>query len=69
MATDDAFFEEMHPQIAEVIGIAVMQLLVEKREISKAAIIEQIQVLWQGDKVELAIELALNVLMLPPEKV
>ena len=36
MAKDDAFFEEMHSQIAEVIGIAVMQLLVEKREISKA---------------------------------
>ena len=36
MTKNDLFFEEMHPQIAEVIGIAVMQLLVENREISKA---------------------------------
>lgn len=32
MSNEDEFFVEMHPQIAQVIGIAVMQLLVEKRE-------------------------------------
>ncbi|HFE2914007.1 hypothetical protein [Klebsiella pneumoniae] len=26
---DDEFFAEMHPQIAQVIGMAIMQLLVE----------------------------------------
>ncbi|STW38535.1 Uncharacterised protein [Klebsiella pneumoniae] len=40
-----------------------MQLLVEKQSISKNTIIEMIQVLWQGDQVELAVELALDVLM------
>ncbi len=30
MRYEDEFFAEMHPQIAHVIGIAVMQLLVEK---------------------------------------
>ena len=32
MSNEDEFFAEMHPQIAQVIGIAVMQLLVERRE-------------------------------------
>ena len=32
MSNEDEFFAKMHPQIAQVIGIAVMQLLVEKRE-------------------------------------
>ena len=54
-------------QIAQVIGIAVMQLLIEEREPSREALIEVIQVLWQGDQVELAVELALDVLMLREE--
>ncbi|HBR7644079.1 TPA: hypothetical protein ACPTXM_001116 [Klebsiella pneumoniae] len=54
----------MHPQIAPVIGIAVMQLLVEKQEPSREALIEMIQVLWQEDQVDLAVELAMDVLML-----
>lgn len=41
-----------------------MQLLVEKREPSREALIEMIRVLWQGDQVDLAVELALDVLML-----
>ena len=67
MSNEDEFFAEMHPQIAQVIGIAVMQLLVEKREPSREALIEMIQVLWQGDQVDLAVELALDVLMLREE--
>ncbi|EMD6816008.1 TPA: hypothetical protein ACIE98_000096 [Citrobacter koseri] len=67
MSNDDEFFAEMHPQIAQVIGMAVMQLLVEGREITKAEIIETIQVLWQEEQVDLAVELALDVLMLPKE--
>ena len=67
MSNEDEFFAEMHPQIAQVIGIAVMQLLVEKREPSREALIEMIQVLWQGDQVELAVELALDVLMVREE--
>lgn len=67
MSNEDGFFAEMHPQIAQVIGIAVMQLLVEKREPSREALIEMIQVLWLGDQVDLAVELALDVLMLREE--
>ena len=63
----DEFFVEMHPQIAQVIGIAVMQLLVEQREPSREALIETIQLMWQGDQIDLAVELALNVLMLRRE--
>ncbi|HBR4298694.1 hypothetical protein ACRE8P_00940 [Klebsiella pneumoniae] len=67
MRHEDEFFAEMHPQIAQVIGVAVMQLLVEKQEPSREALIEMIQVLWQEDQVDLAVELALDVLMLPKE--
>lgn len=67
MNYEERFFSEMHPQIAQVIGIAVMQLLVEQAEVSKASIIEQIQVLWQEDDVDLAVELAIDVLSLPKE--
>ncbi|SWH51725.1 Uncharacterised protein [Klebsiella pneumoniae] len=68
MSNEDEFFAEMHPQIAQVIGIAVMQLLVEKREPSREALIEMIQVLWLGDQPDLAVELALDVLMLREER-
>ena len=67
MSNEDEFFAEMHPQIAQVIVVAVMQLLVEKQEPSREALIEMIQVLWQEDQVDLAVELALDVLMLPKE--
>lgn len=67
MSNEDEFFAEMHPQIAQVIGIAVMQLLVEKREPSREALIEMIQVLWQEEDVDLAVELAIDVLSLPKE--
>lgn len=64
MGNDDEFFAV---QIAQVIGIAVLQLLVEQREPSREALIEMIQVLWQEDHVDPAVELALDVLMLPKE--
>ena len=64
MRYDDEFLAKMHPQIAQVIGVAVMQLLVEKQEPSREALIEMIQVLWQEDHVDLAVELAMDVLML-----
>ena len=67
MDYEDEFFAEMHPQIAQVLGIAVMQVLVEQREPSREALKEMIQVLWQEDQVDLAVELALDVLMLPKE--
>ena len=64
MSNEDDFFPEMHPQIAQVIGIAVMQLLVERREPSREAVIEMIQVLCQGDQIDLAVELAMDILIL-----
>ncbi|MFW7913590.1 hypothetical protein [Klebsiella pneumoniae] len=67
MRYEDEFFAEMRPQIAQVIGIAVMQLLVEKKEPSREALIEMIQVLWQEDQVDLAVELAIDVLSFPKE--
>ncbi|WP_413498910.1 hypothetical protein [Buttiauxella gaviniae] len=67
MSSEEEFFAELRPQIAEVIGTAVMQLLVEKADISKGSIIEQIQVLWQEGNADLPVELALDVLMLPKE--
>lgn len=45
MRYEEEFFAEMHPQMAQVIGIAAMHLLVEKQEPSREALIEIIQVL------------------------
>ncbi|WP_253378574.1 hypothetical protein [unidentified bacterial endosymbiont] len=67
MSYEDRFFAEMHPQVVEVLGLAVMQVLVEQREPSREALIEMIQVLWQEDDVDLAVELAIDVLSLPKE--
>ncbi|EPE9214935.1 hypothetical protein ACSPOW_004772 [Escherichia coli] len=67
MKSEDEFFAELHPQVVEVLGIAVMRVLVEKREPSREALIEMIQVLWQEDDVDLAVELAIDVLSLPKE--
>lgn len=65
MASEKDLFAEMHPQVVEILGLAVMQVLVEQREPSRAALIEMIQVLWQEEDVDLAVELALDVLTLP----
>lgn len=35
MRYEDEFLAEMHPKMAQVIGIVVMQLLVEKQESSR----------------------------------
>ena len=67
MKSEDEFFAEMHPQVVEILGTAVMQVLVEQREPSRAALIEMIQVLWQEDDADLAVELAIDVLSLPKE--
>lgn len=59
--------EELHLQVIEVLGTAVMQVLVEQREPSREALIEMIQMLWQEEDVDLAVELAIDVLTLPKE--
>lgn len=64
MKSEDEFFAELHPQVVEILGIAVIQVLNENREPSREALIEMIQVLWQDDDVDLAVELAIDVLSL-----
>lgn len=67
MKSEEELFAELHPQVVEILGTAVMQVLVEQREPSRSALIEMIQVLWQEDGVDLAVELAIDVLSLPKE--
>lgn len=67
MKSEEKFFAELHPQVVEILGTAVMQILVEQREPSREALIEMIQVLWQEDDVDLAVDLAIDVLSLPKE--
>lgn len=67
MKSEDEFFAELHPQVVEILGSAVMQVLVEQREPTREVLIEMIQVLWQEDDVDLAVELAIDVLSLPKE--
>lgn len=45
MKSEDEFFAELHPQVVEILGTAVMQVLVDQREPSRKALIEMIQVL------------------------
>lgn len=68
MKSEEEFFAELHPQVVEVLGTAVMQVLVEQREPSREALIEMIQVLWQEEDVDLAVELAIDVLRLPKSR-
>ena len=64
MKIEDEFFTELHPQVVEILGTAVMQILVEP---TREALIEMIQVLWQEDDVDLAVDLAIDVLTLQKE--
>lgn len=67
MNSEERLFAELHPQVVEILGAAVMQVLVEQREPTREALIEMIQVLWQEEDVDLAVELAIDVLSLPKE--
>ncbi|CAI0823388.1 Uncharacterised protein [Serratia entomophila] len=67
MEKTDEFFEQAHPHVVSVLGTALMQLLVEERELSREALVEMIQVLYQDDDFDLAAELAIDVLRLPKE--
>ncbi|CAI0898024.1 Uncharacterised protein [Serratia entomophila] len=67
MGKTDEFFEQAHPHVVAVLGTALMQLLVEERELSREALVEMIQVLYQDDDFDLAAELAIDVLRLPKE--
>ncbi|AYX15454.1 MULTISPECIES: hypothetical protein [Yersinia] len=67
MDSEQEFFEQQRPEVAQVIGTAVMQLLTESGEVSKDSIAEMIEVLYQEEQVTLAVELAIDILRLPPE--
>ena len=68
MKNEYEFFAELQPQVAKVLGVAVLQLLVEGREPSREALAEVIQVLWQESNVDLAVEVALDVLEVSKNK-
>ncbi|WET16733.1 hypothetical protein P2W49_09925 [Yersinia intermedia] len=65
MVNGNEFFEQAHPHVAQVIGAAVMQLLTENAELSRESIADMIDVLYQDEDVDLAVELAIDVLRLP----
>lgn len=67
MDSEQEFFEQQRPEVAQVIGTAVMQLLIESGEVSKESIAEMIDVLYQEEQVTLPVELAIDILRLPPE--
>ncbi|HGT0433422.1 TPA: hypothetical protein ACMVL8_004359 [Yersinia enterocolitica] len=67
MDSEQEFFEQQRPEVAQVIGTAVMQLLIESEEVSKESIVDMIDVLYQEEDVDLAVELAIDILRLPPE--
>lgn len=62
MLSGNAFFMRMRPQIINVIGAAVLQLLDERSDISKESISEKIKETFQEDDIGLAVELAIYML-------
>lgn len=62
MLKENVFFMRMRPQIINVIGTAVVQLVEEKADISKESIAEKIKGTWQEDDIGLAVELAVYML-------
>lgn len=68
MSNDDEFFQQAHPYVVKVLGTALMQLLVEERELTREGLVEMI-VLYQDDDFDLAAELAIDVLNLPKKGV
>lgn len=64
MSKDDEFFQQAHPHVVKVLGTALMQLLVDERELTREALVEMIQVLYQDEDFDLAAELAIDVLSL-----
>ncbi|WP_202304835.1 hypothetical protein [Dryocola clanedunensis] len=69
MSSEIEFYAEMQPQIAQVIGVAVMQLLLDQIAISRQSIITIIltQTQLQDSDVDVAVEMALDVLIYPGE--
>ncbi len=69
MSNDDEFFQQAHPHVVKVLGTALMQLLVDERELTREALVEIIQVLYQDEDLDLAAELAIDVLSLPKKSI
>ncbi|MCT4712844.1 hypothetical protein MUA04_22005 [Enterobacteriaceae bacterium H11S18] len=69
MSSEIEFYAEMQPQIAQVIGVAVMQLLLDQIAVSRQSIITIIlaQTQLQDSDVDVAVEMALDVLIYPGE--
>ena len=69
MSNDDEIFQQAHPHVVKVLGTALMQLLVDERELTREALVEIIQVLYQDEDLDLAAELAIDVLSLPKKSI
>ncbi|WP_313684570.1 hypothetical protein [Pantoea sp.] len=65
----DKFFEKLTPEVVHILGTALMQLLVDQAELSREALVEIIQVMYQENDTDLAVEVAIDVLRLPGEQV
>lgn len=63
MANDD-FFAELTPEVTNILGSAVMQILADEEEVSKESIADMIEVLYFDDLEDLAVQLALDALRL-----
>ncbi|VEI69417.1 Uncharacterised protein [Serratia fonticola] len=54
--------EKAHEAMCQVIGESVVQICSEKRVITNESIIEMIEMLSEGQEVDLAVEFALDML-------
>ncbi|MRT56789.1 hypothetical protein GJV11_11750 [Enterobacteriaceae bacterium RIT693] len=64
MDMDKGAFEEFNPEMLQVIGTAVVQLLVGQASLSRESIADMVQVLYANGLDDMAVQRAVDVLIL-----
>lgn len=66
MAIEESF-GELHQRVVEILGVALLEVLVESEDVSKDKIISMVKALHCDELDDLGVQLAIDVLRLPKE--
>lgn len=66
MAIEESF-GELHQRVVEILGVALLEVLVESDEVSKDEIISMVKALHCDELDDLGVKLSIDVLSLPKE--
>lgn len=64
MGMDKSVTEEFHPDMLQVVGTAVMQLLAREQAISRESIADMVQVVYANNLDDQAVQRAVDLLIL-----